>query len=236
MKSIAFPGKTLFTNVFFSLRGISGNLKLTVDQYLTELRQIAANCDFESVTPDQLLRDRLVTGTKTAKVRENLLKEKKLTLEKAIDIARAAESTAVQMKVMSAESGLSAVKEKEKEQSENVPSVSSGWIKDCRFCGRKHERRSCPAFGQICAYCKKKNHFVAKCPSKSKVSTVQERFYLSAAGVGNGGREMVTLTVSKESKPLSGHDVSFLIGCLQEGDRRSALKFPQCTRQVGPGF
>ena len=183
----------------------------TVDQYLMELRQIAANCDFESVTPDQLLRDRLVTGTKTAKVRENLLKEKKLTLEKAIDIACAAESTAVQMKVMSAESGLSAVKEKEKEQSENVPSVSSGWIKDCRFCGRNHERCSCPAFGQICAYCKKKNHFVAKCPAKRKVSTVQERFYLSAAGIGNGGHEMVTLTVSKESKPLSGHDVSFLM-------------------------
>ena len=33
-----------------------------------------------------------MTGTKTAKVRENLLKEKKLTLEKAIDIARAAET------------------------------------------------------------------------------------------------------------------------------------------------
>lgn len=152
-----------------------------------------------------------MTGTKTAKVRENLLKEKKLTLEKAIDIARAAESTAVQMKVMSAESELSAVKEKEKEQSENVPSVSSGWIKDCRFCGRNHERRSCPAFGQIYAYCKKRNHFVAKCPAKSKVSTVQERFYFTAAGVGNRDREMVTLTVSKESKPLSGHDVSFLM-------------------------
>ena len=183
----------------------------TVDQYLTELRQSAANCDFESITPDQLLRDQLVTGTKTAKVRENLLKEKKLTLEKAIDIARAAESTAVQMKVMSAASGLSAVKEKEKEQSDHAQSVSSGWIKDCRFCGRNHERRSCPAFGQICVYCNKRNHFVAKCPAKSKVSTVQERFYLSAASVGNRGREMVTLTVSKEPKPLSGHDVSFLM-------------------------
>ena len=43
------------------------------------------------------------------------------------------------------------------------------------------------------------------------MSTVQERFYLSAASVGNGGREMVTLTVSKESKPLSDHDVSFLM-------------------------
>ena len=112
---------------------------------------------------------------------ENLLKEKKSTLEKAIDIARAAESTAVQLKVVSAESGLSDVKEKE--QSENVSFVSSGWIKDCRLCGRNRERRSCPAFGQICAYCKKNNHFVADCPAKSKVSTVQERFYLSAAAL-----------------------------------------------------
>lgn len=66
-------------------------------------------------------------------------------------------------------------------------------------------------FGQICAYCKKRNHFAAKDPAKSKVSTIQERFYLSAAGVGSKGRKMVTLTVSKESKPLSGHDVSFLM-------------------------
>ena len=77
----------------------------TVDQYVTELRQIAANCDFESLTPDQLLRDWFVTGTRNGKVRENLLKEKKLTLEKALDIASAAESTAPQMKVMTTESG-----------------------------------------------------------------------------------------------------------------------------------
>ena len=73
----------------------------TIDQYLTELRQIAANCDFESITPDQLLRDRLVTGTRNAKVRANLLKEKKLTLERAVDVAHAAESTAAQVKVVS---------------------------------------------------------------------------------------------------------------------------------------
>ena len=96
----------------------------TVDQYMTELRQIAGNCDFESLTPEQLLRDRLVTGTRNGKVRENLLKEKKLTLEKALDIARAAESTAAQIKVMTVESGLNAVKQKEKEQSDDTPLVS----------------------------------------------------------------------------------------------------------------
>ena len=187
----------------------------TIDQYLTELRQIAANCDFESITPDQLLRDRLVTGTRNAEVRENLLKEKKLTLEKAVDTGRAAESTAAQIKVMSSESGLFAVKEQGKGQSDGSLCQSDGSpesrIKDCRFCGRSHERRNCPAFGQICAYCKKKNHFVAKCPVKTKVSAVQERFYLSVAGVGGGDREMVTLTVFKDAKSATGYEIAFLM-------------------------
>ena len=70
----------------------------TVDQYMMELRRIASNCDLESITPDQILRDRLVTGIRDVKVRERLLRDNKLTLEKALDIVRAAESTEVQMK------------------------------------------------------------------------------------------------------------------------------------------
>ena len=177
---------------------------------MTELRQIAANCDFESLTPDQLLRDRLVTGTRNGKVRENLLKEKKLTLEKALDIASAAESTATQMKVMTTKSGLNVVKEKE--QSDGTPFVNDSRIKDCKFCGRNHERRNCPAFGQTCAYCKRKNYFVAKCPAKTKVSTIQERFYLSTAGVvGHESRGLVTLTMSKNATVVTAHEVALLM-------------------------
>ena len=152
-----------------------------------------------------------MTGTRNTKTRENLLREKKLTLEKALDIARAAESTAAQMKVMSLESGLLAVKEQEKGQPDGVPVVSEGRIKGCRFCGRNHERRDCPAFGQVCAYCKKKNHFVAKCPAKSKVSAFQERFYLSISGVDDKGRETVTLTVCKDDKCAPGYEILFLM-------------------------
>ena len=103
------------------------------------------------------------------------------------------------------------MKEQEKGQPNSVPVVSEGRIKDCRFCGRSHERSNCPAFGQVCAYCKKKNHFVAKCPPKSKVSAFQERFYLSIAGVGGKGRETVTLTVRKDDKCAPGYEILFLV-------------------------
>ena len=48
-------------------------------------------------------------------------------------------------------------------------------------------------------------------PCKKQGVYCPRAILLSAAGVGNGGREMVTLAVSKESKSLSGHDVSFLM-------------------------
>lgn len=42
------------------------------------------------------------------------------------------------------------------------------------------------------------------------MSTVQEQFYISAAGVGCGGREMVTLAVSKDAEAVTGDEVDFL--------------------------
>ena len=36
--------------------------------YLTELRTIARNCDYESITPEEILRDRLVLGIRDDKL------------------------------------------------------------------------------------------------------------------------------------------------------------------------
>ena len=36
----------------------------------------------------------------------------------------------------------------------------------CGKCGYKHEPRKCPAFGQVCKNCNKRNHFAKKCKSK----------------------------------------------------------------------
>ena len=63
----------------------------------------------------------------------------------------------------------------------------------------------------MCIYCKKKNHFVAKCPVKTKVSAAKERFHLSVAGVSGGDREMVTLTVFKDAKSATGYEIAFLM-------------------------
>ncbi len=51
---------------------------------LTELRTIARNCDHEPITPDEILRDRLVLGIRDDKVRERLLRTDWLTLKKLL--------------------------------------------------------------------------------------------------------------------------------------------------------
>ena len=54
--------------------------------YLTELRTIAKNCQHEDITPEEILRDRIVLGIRDDKMRERLLRYNDLTLQKAVDL------------------------------------------------------------------------------------------------------------------------------------------------------
>ena len=72
----------------------------SISAYVTELRVIAKNCALEEITPDEILRDRLVLGVRDEKVRERLLRINDLTLSKAIDICKAAEQSSQQLKLI----------------------------------------------------------------------------------------------------------------------------------------
>ena len=72
----------------------------TYDQYRTALRKLADSCNFEEITPKEILRDRLVFGIRDNKVRERLLRETKLALDKTDEICGASESTLAQMKIV----------------------------------------------------------------------------------------------------------------------------------------
>ena len=42
---------------------------------------------------------------------------------------------------------------------------SQSSIRNCKYCGKSHDKGSCPAFGKECSKCGKKNHFKAVCKS-----------------------------------------------------------------------
>ena len=144
------------------------------DQYRTALRKLAANCDFGSITQDELLRDRLVFGVRDSKVRERLLREPALTLKRTDEICRSAESTVSQLKLVQDGQGasISAVTTPPSHVQKHSTSVgtSSQWnVQHCPNCGKQHDtrrRESCPALGKTCRKCGKRNHFALKCRSK----------------------------------------------------------------------
>lgn len=158
------------------------------DQYKTELRKLAENCDFYSITTDEILRDRLIFGIRDGKVRERLLRESQLTLEKTDEICRASESTASQMKEVSGgesvsafESETKARRRQHKKQDRNKPEEESN--KPCGNCGRRHEPGQCFARGRACNTCGKMGHFASVCRSgklrkervsRTRVKTIEQ--------------------------------------------------------------
>ena len=70
-----------------------------VEQFVTALQIRAKDCAFKD--PDEMIRDTIVFGTNSQKVREKLINEgAKLTLAKAIEIARNYESAREQLRSM----------------------------------------------------------------------------------------------------------------------------------------
>ena len=73
----------------------------TINQYGTDLRNKAKDLSEFGELTESLIKDRIVCGIASDKTRSRLLKQAKLTLSTALDICRADEATASQMKSMS---------------------------------------------------------------------------------------------------------------------------------------
>ena len=157
----------------------------------TVLRKLAESSDFASITPDEILRDRLVFGIRDTKTREQLLREPVLTLKRTVEICHAARSMTSQLKLVdgSIEKIVSALSQK------TSSSPSSRGIQECHNSGRNHETKSrgqCPAFGKVCRKYRKLNHFAVKYRSHGgplgirSVKTIQ-------TGTGETGEEIFSL-------------------------------------------
>lgn len=73
------------------------------DQYKTALRKLAEGCEFHTITPEEILRNRLIFIIRDVKVQE------RLKLKKTDEICRTSESTTAQLKEVSERDTVSAV-------------------------------------------------------------------------------------------------------------------------------
>ena len=145
----------------------------TVDQFVTRLKNKVKSCEYPPPV-DDMLRDKFVFSIRDLQVKERLLREEKLTLEKAISMARSSEASKEQIKVMGPKEQnienptVNEIRagggDRQKKNPSRRPRPGSGSQKGkCTFCGSSHSWGCCPAFGKICDYCKKKDHFANVC-------------------------------------------------------------------------
>ncbi|KAK3732947.1 hypothetical protein RRG08_002557 [Elysia crispata] len=78
------------------------------DQFVTELKRLNAECEFKDLK-DSLIRDRIVCRIRSAQLKERMLRDNDVTLEKAIALGRAEEKAKQQLAEMK-ESKIEAVK------------------------------------------------------------------------------------------------------------------------------
>ena len=159
--------------------------------YLTAVRTLADTCDFKALQND-MIRDRIVCGIANVTTQRQMLQKKNLTLEGCIEIGRTAEATAAYIAKMSETQTTDEIRRNAgiAEQNTDVLAIrnASGYsygarnyasrdrtAQVCRFCGRSHRRRDCPAYGMTCHKCGRKNHFAACCqnPGSDSVRYVQ---------------------------------------------------------------
>ena len=181
-----------------------------ISTYLTELRTIAKNCAHDTITPDEILRDRLVLGIRDDRVRERLLRLNDLSLQQAVDIIKSSEQTQQQVKQMAGgdtavhalQKAGSAGKFEEERQLKSQPFKRPS--RECGNCGMVHGRH-CPAYGRTCFSCGGMNHFAHKCRAnprglKSRVSAVHEAvdteddpYYIGAITRKSQGQEQLAV-------------------------------------------
>ena len=98
-------------------------------------------------------------------------------LVKAVKLLRVSEVTRQQLKHINEDvtdgQSVNAVKaQHSSDQSQSSATsrqqASTNAGKPCAYCGRKHERSNCPAFGKQCHQCGKLNHFKSVCRQQSR--------------------------------------------------------------------
>ena len=152
----------------------------SIDHYLAALRELVKKCNFGAME-SEMLRDQIIEKTCMPRVRERLLSEDDLTLEKTITLVRTMETAMADAKTfMEADtSNVNAVYKQGNRMSETQSprrqreDRRSG-TSQCYRCGSSNHMandQSCPAKNSKCNTCGKMGHFSRVCRSASASAT-----------------------------------------------------------------
>ena len=152
-----------------------------IETYLAALCQLAKNCNFGQLW-DRLIRGLVVVGVKDNCIREKLLSDKQLTLDKCLQIGRAHKTSKQQTKVISSSADTDVQTNRvNKNLNKRYPNKNK-LEKKCVWCGKfpAHNRNDCPPINVRCRQCSKIGHFAKVCKNKSEIRELKEDDFLGS--------------------------------------------------------
>lgn len=166
----------------FNFRSCKQKANQSLDDFVTELRQLAKYCNFLS-TDDEIL-SQVIQHCKSSRLRKRALREPDKTLKEILELGRSLEmvdkqAAAIEDEAVNAiKNPRSPNKTTRRKPDLHKPAMTSRNIHStkktnqapqktpntCLRCGGKYPHDTpCPAMGKICNYCKKPNHFKSVC-------------------------------------------------------------------------
>ena len=109
----------------------------------------------------------IICGVQDNKLRERLLREATLGLEKAIQLGQAAEETKKHVQQLKSETEHSVYKIQKSQEGQQKTNN--------KYCSYNHARGRCPAYGKKCKNCNKPNHFANCCFTRRNADSVEVR-------------------------------------------------------------
>uniref|UniRef100_A0A3P8QLP5 microtubule-severing ATPase n=1 Tax=Astatotilapia calliptera TaxID=8154 RepID=A0A3P8QLP5_ASTCA len=172
---------------------------------LTALAKDAALGPIRELGPNEMLRDQLVEKTNNARIRERLLTEEDLTLDRALEIARCTEAAIADAKAIAVgeTKPVAAVQVQKKMRKPKYKAAKkTDTAPTCYRCGsadHKTNDKSCPAKDCKCNTCGKIGHFSRVCKSSHKLVnevTVPEMCVLTVDNCVSGDPAKLMCTVA----------------------------------------
>ena len=160
---------------------------MPLEEFVTKARLLVDDSGYQAAVRDEHLRDTLVFGLKSDKVRRDAIaKGNDLTFQQVYELAKVDESTRAQMKAITNNEGtteLHTVRSRKKstffkkpqQDFEKKDTVSKSdkksfkkpfkfKSKGCFRCGGNHDKSTeCPANFAKCKYCGKQGHYIKMC-------------------------------------------------------------------------
>ena len=152
-KDYCQPGKNK-RHKFWSLKQEEGK---PVDAYNTRIKVQIDHCEYEregwpEAVETKMIRDKFVFGICDDNLKERLLRETDISLNRVVALAQRTESSKQHIKEMIQAGVITRYMDAIHEASEQKEI-------QCGQCCYKHRLKECPTFGQQCLICHKLNHF-----------------------------------------------------------------------------